>query len=145
MLKMTCVKLEKIIDIDLYLFIKKGLRGGISNIAKRHSNANNKYMKNYDPTKPSKYILHHDMNNLYGWAMSWYLPYGEFKWLKNADKFDVNLVSEKSPIGYILEVDLEYTDELHALHNNYPLAPEKLAISYDLLSDYCEKLLINME
>ena len=77
--------------------------------------------------------------------MSWYLPYGEFKWLKNADKFDVNLVSEKSPIGYILEFDLEYTDELHALHNNYPLAPEKLAISYDLLSDYCEKLLMNME
>ena len=85
------------------------------------------------------------MNNLYGWAMSWYLPYGGFKWLKNADKFDVNLVSEKSPIGYILEVDLEYTDELHALHNNYPLAPEKLAISFDLLSDYCEKLLMNME
>ena len=132
-------------DIDLYLFIKKGLRGGISNIAKRHSKANNKYMKNYDPTNPSKYILHHDMNNLYGWAMSWYLPYGGFKWLKNADKFDVNLVSEKSPIGYILEVDLEYTDELHALHNNYPLAPEKLAISFDLLSDYCEKLLMNME
>ena len=74
MLKMTGVKLEKISDIDKYLFIEKGLRGGISYIAKRYSEANNKYMKNYDPTKPSKYISYLDMNNLYGWAMSRYLP-----------------------------------------------------------------------
>ena len=80
------------------------------------------------------------MNNLYGWAMSRYLPYGRFKWLKNADNFDVNSISEKSPIGYILEVDLEYPDELHILHNNYPLPPEKLAIPYDMLSDYCKQI-----
>ena len=80
------------------------------------------------------------MNNLYGWAMSRYLPCGRFKWLKNADNFDVNSISEKSPIGYILEVDLEYPDELHVLHNDYPLAPEKLAIPYDMLSDYCKKI-----
>ena len=97
-------------------------------------------MKNYDPTKLSIYISYLDMNNLYGWAMSGYLPYGGFKWLKNVDGFDVNSISEKSPIGYILEVDLEYPDELHVLHNDYPLAPEKLAISYDMLSDYCKKI-----
>ena len=56
MLKITGVKLEKILDIHMFLFIEKGLRGGISYIAKRYSEANNKYMKNYDPTKPSKYI-----------------------------------------------------------------------------------------
>ena len=70
--------------------------------------------------------------------MSGYRPYGVFKWLKNVDRFDVNSISKKSPIGYILEVDLEYFDELYALHNDYPLAPEKLAIPYDLLSDYCK-------
>ena len=96
-------------------------------------------MKNYDPTKPSIYISYLDMNNLYGWAMSGYLPYGGFKWLKNVDNFDVNSVSEKSPIGYILNVDLKYSDELHVLHNDYPLAPEKLAIPYDILSDYVKK------
>ena len=64
------------------------------------------------------------------------LPYGGFKLLKNVDGFDVNSVSEKSLIGYILKVDLEYLDELHALHNDYSLAPEKLTISYDMLSDY---------
>ena len=80
------------------------------------------------------------MNNLDVWAMSGYLPYGRSKWLKNLDNFDVNSISEKSPVGYILEVDLEHPDELHVLHNNYPLAPEKIAIPYDMLSDYCTKI-----
>ena len=75
--------------------------------------------------------------------MSGYLPHGGFKWLKNFDNFDVNSISEcnfieNSSIGYILEVDLEYQDELHALHNDYPLAPEKLTIFYEMLSDYCK-------
>ena len=97
-------------------------------------------MKNYDPKKPSKVITYLDMNNLYGWAMNGYFPYGGFKLLKNVDGFDVTSVSEKSPIGFILEVDLEYPDELHLLHNDYPLAPEKLAITYDMLSDCCKKI-----
>ena len=76
MLKMTGVKLEKIPDIDKYLFIEKGLRGGISYIAKRYSKANNKDMNDYDLQKPSIFITYLDMNNLYGRAMSEYLPYG---------------------------------------------------------------------
>ena len=71
----------------MYLFIEKGLRGGISYIAKRYTKANNKYMKIFDSKKPSKYILYLDMSNLYGWAMSGYLAYGRFKWLKNDDNF----------------------------------------------------------
>ena len=86
----------------MYLFIEKGLKGGIYYIAKRHSRGNNKYMKNYDPTKPSKHISYLDMNNSYGWGMNVYLPYGGFKWLKNVANFDVKSISEKSPIGYIL-------------------------------------------
>ena len=72
--------------------------------------------------------------------MSGYLSYGGFKWLANVDGFDVNSISGKRLIGYILKVDLEYPDELHALHNDYPLAPEKFSISYDMLSDYCKKV-----
>ena len=139
MLKMTGVRLEKIVDIDIYLSIEKALRRGISYITKRYSEANNKYMKNHDPKKPSKFITYLDMNDLYSWAMSDYLPYGWFKWLKNIDKFDVNSISEKRPTGYILNVDLKYPDELHVLPNDYPLAPEKLAITYGMLSDYCKK------
>ena len=77
--------------------------------------------------------------------MTEYLPYRGFKWLKNIDKFDITSISDKSPIGYILEVDLEYPDELHELHNDFPLAPEKFAVSNDMLSNYCKKLLINMK
>ena len=82
-------------------------------------------MKKYDPTKDSKFIMYLDENNLYGWGMSQYLPYCEFKWLKNIDKFDVNSVSENSSIDYVLKVNLEYPDELHYIHNDFPLAPEK--------------------
>ena len=63
---MTGVKLEKISDIDKYLFTEKGLRGGISYLAKRHAEANNKYMNDYDPEKPSTFTTYLDMNNLYG-------------------------------------------------------------------------------
>ena len=97
-------------------------------------------MKNEDPTKPSKYIRYLDKNNLYGWGMSRYHPYRGYKWLKKFDNFDVNLISEKSPIGYILELDLEYPEELFEFHNDYPLAPEKRVISYDMLPDYCRNI-----
>ena len=66
-----------------------------------------------------------DMNNLYGRAMTGYLPYGGFKWLKNADNFVVNSISENSSIGQF-ELDLEYPEQLHVLHNDYPLARENL-------------------
>ena len=69
------MRLEKTVGIVMYLFIEKGLRGGISYIAKIYAKANSKYMKNYDPTKPSIYISYLDINNLHGWAMSGYLPY----------------------------------------------------------------------
>ena len=71
MLKLIGVKLEKLIDVDMYLFTEKRLRGGISYIAKRGSEASNKYLKDYDPTKPLKFLPHLDMNNLYGWAIEW--------------------------------------------------------------------------
>ena len=135
MLKMTEVELELISDIDMHLFIEKGMRGGISYIAKRHSKANNKYTENYDDNKESVFIMYLDANNLYGWAMNQYLPYGRLKWLskKEINKFDLNLVKENGSDRYILEVDLEYRSELHDLHNDYPLAPEKLKISQDML------------
>ena len=140
MLKMTDVKLEKISDIDKHSFIEKGSRGGISYISKRYAKANNKYMNDYDLEKPSRFITYFDKNNLYGWTMSEYLPYGEFNWLKNVDKFDVNSINEKRDTGYFLEVDLEYPDELHELHNDYPLAPETLAVTNDMLPKHCKEI-----
>ena len=68
------------------------------------------------------------------------LPYERFKWLENVDEFDLMSIKGKSLIGYLLEVDLKYLDELHELHNNYSPAPEKLAVSSDMLSNYCKKI-----
>ena len=63
-------------------------------------------------------------HKLDGCTMSQYLPYNEFKWLnhKLIVKFHVNSIGDNSLVGYILKVDLEYHDELHELHNDYPLA-----------------------
>ena len=142
MLKMTKVKLELITDIDMFQFIEKGLRGGTSYIANRFSEANNKYMENFNESKPSKYIMYLDANNLYGWAMSQYLPTGQFKWLTKDQLRKGNLADyqENSDEGIILEVDLDYPEELHDLHNDYPLAPEKLKVNKNMLSEYCQKI-----
>ena len=135
MLKMTKINLELITDIDMQLFIEKGLRGGICYIAHRHAKANNKYMKNYDPSKVTCYIPYLDANNLYGWAMSQPLPYRNFKWIE-ADC----VIPKRKGIGHIYEVDLEYPKELHDLHNDYPCAAEKIKVTDDMLSDYCREI-----
>ena len=142
MLKMTDIKLELMTDIDMFQFIEKGLRGGISYIANRYGKANNKYMKKYDEKAPSKYIMYLDANNLYGWAMSQYLPTGGFRWMtqKKIDKIDLAKYKEDSEKSFILEVDLEYPEELHDLHNDYPLAPEKVKVTKDMLSEYCQNI-----
>ncbi|XP_068724139.1 uncharacterized protein [Montipora capricornis] len=142
MLKMTDIKLELMTDIDMFQFIEKGMRGGTSYIANRYGKANNRYMKTYDEKAPSKYIMYLDANNLYGWAMSQYLPTGGFKWLaKNQiDKIDLAKYKEDSNKGLILEVDLEYPKELHDLHNDYPLAAEKVKVNKDMLSNYCQEI-----
>ena len=135
MLKMTGIESELISDINVHLVIEKGMRGGISCIAKRYSKANNKYMKRYDDSKQSKFIVYIDANNLYGWEMSQYLGHSVLKWLnqKETDKFDVNSIGENISIGYILEADFKYPGELDKLHNGYLLAPEKLKISDKML------------
>ena len=141
MLKMTDMKLELMTDIDMFQFIAKGMRGGISYIANRYGRAN-KYMKTYNEKKPIKYIMYLDANNLYGWAMSQYLPTGGFKWMteKQIDNIDLAKYKEDSKKGLILEVDLAYPEELHDLHNDYPLGPEKVKVTENMLSGYCKNI-----
>ena len=142
MLKMTDIKLELMTDIDMFQFIEKGMRGGISYIANRYGKSNNKYMKTCDKKTPSKYIMYLDANNLYGWAMSQYLPTSGFKWMtkNHIDKIDLAKYTEDSNKGLILEVDLAYPEELHDLHNDYPLAPEKVKVGENMLSQYCKNI-----
>ena len=129
MLKMTKINLELLSDVDKLLMIEKGIRGGISIISNRYGKANNKYMTNFNKKEPSKYLMYLDANNLYGWAMSQKLPVHSFKWMtdkeiKNLFKVQVVQFWERTPC--ILEVDLTYPEELHDLHNDYPLCPERV-------------------
>ena len=120
-LKMTNVKLELLTNIDMLLMVEKGIRGGVSMVSTRYSKANNKYMGDkFNLSEPSKYIQYLDANNLYGAVMSKKLPTHGFKWMN-----DRELIAWRK-IPCILEVDLEYPNKLHNLHNDYPLAPERI-------------------
>ena len=160
---------------------RKGSGGGVAMISHRYARGNAPGMKNYDSSKRNNYIMYLDANNLYGWAMSQPLPMSNFKWLtdEEMEEWDVMMVLDVSPRGYILECDLskylyidvyfikcnvsflhisdyprdftkcnvsflcisEYPHELHDLHKDYPLAPERLQIEENLLSDYQRHLL----
>ena len=124
LLKHSGVKLELLTDPDILLLFEKGIRGGISMISNRFGKANNKFMgEKYDQSQPSKYLAHLDANNLYGWAMMKPLPVGDFKWMRERE------LGHWQDFSCILEVDLEYPRGLHDLHNDYPLAPERLKIN----------------
>ena len=128
MLKMTEVELEKIIDPDKYMFFEQGIRGEISDINKRHSEAS----ENVN-------IFYFVMSNLYGCTWSQYLPTCNFKYVKNIDRIEEKLmrIKNNSSTRYILEVDLEYPKDLYDIHNDYPLVPEKINIQKEWLSNYC--------
>ena len=128
-LKETKQELQLLKDYDKLMMFEQGIRGGISHISKRYAEANNKYMKVFDESKPSTFIQYLDANNLYGWAMAQKLPTHGFKWI-NVDKLKVLKLLEKKDTnqGFIFEVDLDYPSSLWDSHNDYPLAPEKVKI-----------------
>lgn len=147
-LKLTKIEIDLCTDkqVNEYLFFESAIRGGISTMKQRYAKANNKHMENYDKNEESSYIMYLDANNLYGWAMCQYLPYSvngflppdmlsTDEWLKL-----INLLREDEKLGYMFEVDLEYPKELHDYHNDYPMAPERVALKKSDLSPYCLKL-----
>ncbi|XP_044573538.1 uncharacterized protein LOC123257706 [Drosophila ananassae] len=128
MMKYTKAELELISDPNMYNFLKRGIRGGLTQCTQRISHANNKYIKNYDEAKPKNYLSYIDANNLYGRAMSQKLPFSNFKFLSESEinMFDIINIDSSGDTGFILEVDLEYPDNIHDKHNSLPFCPENM-------------------
>ena len=107
-LKMTDVNLELLSDEEMYTFLERSIRGGVSQISKRYAKANNPYCKEYDSQKPNSYLMYLDANNLYGWAMSQILPTHGFRWLNDEEieKLDIENLRDDDEDGYIFEVNL---------------------------------------
>ena len=112
----------------MLLTIESGIRGGIATISHRHAKANKTCIgAEFDPANESKFISYLDANNLYGWAMSKPLPTSGFDWMTD-DELD-----DWKHLSCFLEVDLEYPEQLHDIHNDYPLAPERVKIGVEKL------------
>ena len=142
-LRKTQSELELLTDINMYLFFKKAIRGGVSMSVKRFAKANNKYMPNHDKCLPSSFISYLDCNNLYGKAMLEYLPCSNFEWKSPCEKM-LKVILEtpfNSNIGYMVECTLEYPSKLHDIHNDYPLAPTHLQVLKTMLSPMSKNIL----
>ena len=99
MFKHTGIELQLLTDIDMVLFVERGIRGGISQCSNRYSRANNLYVADYNPTEDTTYLIYYDVNNLYGWAMMQHLPYGGFEWVENFEQDFPWNVADDSEIG----------------------------------------------
>ncbi|XP_076660015.1 uncharacterized protein LOC143363288 [Halictus rubicundus] len=124
---MTKIELELFTDVDMLLFVECGIRGGLSQCSHRYARTNNKYLPTtYDSSEPSTYLMYFDVNNLYGWAMSQPLPHSGFRWVDDQtriDNFSIESIPIDSPVGYILEVNLEYPREIHDAHADLTFCP----------------------
>ena len=135
--------LEPLPSIEIYDFVTKAKRGGVSVINKKISKANNKYMKLYNRNEEDIFILGVDANNLYGYAMTKPLAFSGYEWITGSFQYLKSLLTETpedSLIGYLAEVDLLYPMNIHSETNDFPLAPEKLTIRKDMFSPKTKKL-----
>ena len=123
--------LELLTDENMLLLFEKGILGATCEALTKYKKANNKYMKNYDNTKPSSYLMYVDANNLYGHAMSKKFPTGNFQWIKDSSIFTEEYIKsydENSDTCYLLVVDVTYPNNIYEKHKYLPFLPERIKI-----------------
>ena len=122
--RFTDVSLKLIPIMEKYQFAESTAMGGTSMIWKGYAEANNKYLNLYNGNKSTSYIIYLDLKNFYGDSMTHFLSTEMLDWVNPKD-FNLNSYSNDIPIGFFLEIYLYYSDELHDLHNDFPLSGEK--------------------
>ena len=125
-LKYTGINLQKLQDKDIILLLENNIRGGISSVM------GDRYIK----SDKNKKILYIDANNLYGQSMSQYLPYYEIKFDNNVNLEQILNTPDDSDIGYFIEVDLTYPNNIKEKTKNFPFAPVNKKINPDDFNDY---------
>ena len=125
-MKYTDIKLQTLQDKDMILLIENNIRGGISSVM------GDRYVISDDNEK----VLYVDANNLHGWAMSEYIPYGEINFDRNVKLEDILNTPDDSDIGYFIEVNLKYPDNIKEKTKNFPFDPVNKKINPDNFSDY---------
>ena len=136
LLLISGVALELISDLEILDMIERQKRGGLCFVgSKRHEEANNKYLDDYDTSKPSNYIIDLDANNLYGYTMCKHLPIGGHKFI---DKpiIEVLNTSDINNKGYTVKLDFSYPEEIHDEIKEYQPAPENIAPYIEWFSKY---------
>ena len=113
------------------LMVEKGIIEGICHFIYRYAKRNDKYMKDYDKNKESSYLQYWNVNSLYGWAMSQKLPVNKFECIEDTSQFNKDFIendNEKSDKEYFLEVEVQFTEKLHEIHNDLPFLTERMRI-----------------
>ena len=129
-MKYTDINLQSLQDKDMILLLENNIRGGISSVM------GDSYVK----SDKNKKILYIDANNLYGWAMSESLPYGEIKLDKSVELEDILNTPHDSDIGYFVEIDLIYPDNPKQKTKNFPIAPMNKKIDLNNFNDYMNEI-----
>src|SRR5271154_75786 len=158
MLKMTGVKIELFTEMAKHDFIEKAKRKGISMACKRYFKANNpKIGKAFNPSKPTTWISYVDVTNLYGWAMSQFLPIGNYEWVASWEYLLKNPAMQKkylkkilktkadAPKGYFLNIKAHFPLKIHDYLSDLPLAVENVAVEKNMLCPYNNELVENID
>ena len=143
-LKYTAVEVDLMHDQDMAQTIMDNIRGGLCFINQRSVGAGSLHEKMELKLYPNSKLFYVDQNNLYGFCLSMMLPWKNFRWMTPKEVAAFNPLTDIDPEGekgFILEVDLDYPESLHVLHSSFPLAPENISITEDMLSPYSSECL----
>ena len=141
-LKFTKCKIDYIYEEETYNFIKSAIKGGVASISRRYALANNPYVGNFDPDKPSSYIMYFDCNSLYSSIMTMKLPFKHFKFI-DPETFSLNDIlnyDDEDDYGYFVQCDIFYPEHIHDKTKDLPLAPRHFTVEKEHLSPYNQHL-----